>query len=174
MTPPLDERYFEWLYSQTGSVRQRNSAHTHWDLLRLLFEKEFIWFIPNDDNRAEDGIELRYEFLRELNCGAPNHWLGMGCSMLELLIGLSRRLAFEADRTPRLWFWELIDNLGFRDYNDATRFPSEVVNEVLDRVIWRTYHYDGRGGLFPLHNPRGDQRDIELWYQLSAYVVENF
>ena len=173
MTAPLDELYLMWLYDQVGDSRVKNPTRTYWRLLKLLFTKEFVWIVPNDDNRIADGKELRYEFvdqavLEDVDLG----WIHLGCSMLELLIGLSRRLAFEAEGEPRDWFWHLMDNLDLRQYNDKAKFNDRDVEEVLDRVIWRTYGPDGVGGLFPLKDAEKDQRKIELWYQLSAYVLE--
>lgn len=139
-----------------------------------MFRKEFVWFVPNDDNRAEDGRYLRCEFIEDQGLEEADvdpDWLGMGCSFLEMLVGLSRRLSFLGDGEARDWFWHLVNNLGLR-YNDRRRFPDEVVEEVLDNVIWRTYEPNGDGGLFPLRRPDRDQRDVELWYQLNAYLLE--
>jgi hypothetical protein len=92
--------------------------------------------------------------------------------MLELLIGLSRRLSFEAEGEPRDWFWDLINNLGLTHVNDQqyTAFVRDEIDDALERVIWRTYAKNGRGGLFPLQNVNQDQRDVELWYQLCQYI----
>lgn len=173
MDEPLDEIYLRWLYSQTGSVRIRNPRKTYWNLLRLLYKKEFIWIIPNDDNRVEDGRDLRYEFIDAEEIESVDiEWMHMGCSVLEMLIGLSRRLSFEAEGEPRVWFWHLMNNLGLSIYTDDTTISEDHINEVFDGVIWRTYEPDGYGGLFPLNRPERDQRDVELWYQLSAYIQE--
>lgn len=173
MSPPLDELYFQWLYSQVGSVKVKDQSKTYWELLKQLHKKEFVWVVPNDDNRVEDGRDLRMEFLAEQGIDATDsYWLRMGCSMLELLVGLSRRLAFEADGEPRGWFWHMMDNLGLRIYSDARILSTDRINEILDRVIWRTYEPDGVGGIFPLKHPKQDQREVELWYQLSAYLLE--
>jgi hypothetical protein len=32
----------------------------------------------------------------------------------------------------------------------------------------------GLGGMFPLEDPREDQRAIEIWYQMMAYINENY
>jgi hypothetical protein len=40
----------------------------------------------------------------------------------------------------------------------------------MERCVWRTYEPNGVGGFFPLENPNEDQREVELWYQMSAYV----
>lgn len=175
MNEPLDEQYFKWLYHQVASVRLKNPARTYWSLLRHIFTKEFVWLVPNDDNRVEDGRDLRYEFIEEVNVDPDPEWIGVGCSMLEMLIGLSRRLAFEAEGEPRDWFWKLIENLDLRNYSDAYykhKSQAEVVDHVLDAVIWRTYDTDGYGGLFPLQNPKEDQCEVELWYQMSCYILE--
>jgi hypothetical protein len=173
MTKPLDELYFTWLYSQVGDTKIKNPNRTYWNMLKVLFTKEFVWLIPNDDNRMEDGKDLRYEFVDQSGLfDVDPHWLNIGCSMFELLVALSRRLAFEAEGEPREWFWHLISNLGLRDFKDSRRFSEAEVEHILDRVIWRQYDSDGHGGLFPLKNPHRDQRQVELWYQLGDYVIE--
>lgn len=171
---PLDELYFLWLCDQVGTAHHRNDPSTaYYKLLKLLHCKEFVWFIPNDDNRAEDGRDLRKEFSEheQIQILEPG-WMKLSCDMLELLIALSRRLAFEADGEPRAWFWEMINNLGLYEYRDGKRLPLNKIDEILDQVIWRTYEPDGAGGLFPLREAREDQREVELWYQMSAYLLE--
>jgi len=178
MDAPLDELYFVWLYNQVGDSEAKDPSRTYWVMLKQLYCKEFVWLIPNDDNRVEDGKELRYEFVDQSGLNdVDRNWIDLGCSMLELLIALSRRLSFEAEKKPRDWFWHMLDNLDLRKYNDKYRsrsrkFPVKEVDEILDRVIWRTYTYNGEGGLFPLDSAPSDQRETELWYQLSAYVLE--
>jgi len=174
MSEPLDELYFTWLYSQVATVEVRHPSRTYWQVLRVLYKKEFVWLIPNDDNRIEDGKDLRYEFIDDV--GVPNvddGWVNLGCSMLELFIGLSRRLSFEAEGEPEQWFWRLMENLDLEKYNDNMPLPESKVDNILDQVIWRTYSKTGRGGLFPLKKgSRKDQREVELWYQLSEYVLD--
>jgi hypothetical protein len=174
MAVPIDELYFEWLYNQVANLKLRNPARTHWSLLRQLYSKEFDWFVPNDDNRAEDGKDIRREFLSEVNAPYDPGWEDLGCSMLELFIGIARRLSFEADGEPDVWFWHLIETLGLLEFSDKNynQEAERVIDEALERVIRRTYDYDGRGGLFPLRNPPSDQRNVEIWYQLSAYLIE--
>lgn len=174
MNKPLDELYFEWLYSQVGSIDVNpHETATYWGLLRLLFTKEFVWFVPNDDNRAEDGKELRTEFSHDLVTKIEQSWFKLGCSMLELLIAIARRLSFETDGEARVWFWHLINNIELKEYDDSSHIDELSVNEILDTVIWRTYRSNGQGGLFPLRRADKDQRNVELWYQLSAYLLEN-
>jgi hypothetical protein len=169
----LDDQYLTWLYSQVGEVRTRKSSKTFWNLFRQLFSIEFVWIIPNDDNRAEDGRELRREWATGTNTEVDPNWLSLGCSFLELLIGLSRRLAFEVDGDACDWFWHLINNLGLLGYHDRSNFKAEEVEDITSTVIWRTYDCNGNGGLFPLQHTLNDQRRVEIWYQLSEYLLQD-
>lgn len=105
----LDDRYLSWLYGQVAVVKTRKSSKTYWNLLRYLYSTEFVWFVPNDDNRAADGKELRREWMAETGIHPDAEWLSLGCSFLEMLIGLSRRLAFETEEDASFWFWHLIE-----------------------------------------------------------------
>lgn len=172
----LDERYLEWLYKSVAVLKNRNPARSYWNLCVALFSTEFEWFIPNDDNRIMDGKDLREEFLDISGYKGDKDWLEQGCSMLEMLVALSRRIAFEANHGDAFeWFWIMIDNVGLRPFVDADfndDFNTDV-GVILERVIQRTYDPDGSGGLFPLSATREDQRQVEIWYQLAAYLLEN-
>lgn len=173
MNKPLDELYLSWLYECVADPEIANPSQTFWNLLQHLFTKEYVWLIPNDDNRVEDGRALREEFIEDLGLDDMDpDWMNLECSVLEMMIALSRRLSFQGGGEPRDWFWRLIDNLGL-NIADQQRFPRSRVEEVLDRQIWRTYQSNGAGGLFPLRHPHRDQRDVEIWTQLNAYLLEN-
>ena len=133
-------------------------------------------FAVSHRHRIEDGKDLRYEFVEQSGLeDVDRAWTQLGCSILELLVGLSRRLAFEAEGQPYEWFWQLVINAGLSKFSDSAmvyEFSEEMIDEILDRIIFRTYTPDGHGGLFPLQRPEHDQRKIELWYQLNAYLLE--
>lgn len=177
MKAPLDELYFAWLYGQVADHHQTNPRDTYWNLFRVLYKKEFAWFVPNDDNRAVDGMLMRQKFAESQGIFVTDeYWLRLGCSMLELLIGIAKRMAYEdeQERGHVFWFWHLMGNLRLRNYSDAFKLDEQDIDERLERIIWRTYDEDGRGGLFPLRRPNGkDQRKVEIWYQLSAYLLEH-
>lgn len=169
----LDDQYFTWLYGLVADVKTRKGPRTYWNLLKKLFCTEFAWFIPNDDNRAEDGRELRFEWASSVDVNVDTHWVTLGCSFLEMLIGLARRLEFQTDRDSIFWFWHLIGNLGLLGHNDRSNFLEDDVERRIDAVIWRTYDCDGNGGLFPLREPCKDQRKVEIWFQLSEYLLQD-
>lgn len=172
---PLDERYLEWLYAFIGAVRNRNPARSHWLLIEKLYHIEFTWFVPNDDNRIADGIDLREEFIAATDAERNRPWLEEGCSVLEMLVALCRRAEFESNHDTYYWFMRILDNLNLREYFDD-QFDEEVqmlIDDVIKVVIDRTYRSDGVGGLFPLRHPDTDQREVEIWYQMAAYLLEN-
>jgi hypothetical protein len=171
----LDERYLEWLYSLIGIVRNNNPRRSHWLLTAQLYQKEFLWYVPNDDNRVADGLDLREEFINCTGAERDRTWLEEGCSVLEMLIALCRRIEFESVHDSYYWFWKIIENLhlqGFVDeeYSDDNQL---AVEDIFNTVIDRTYDSNGDGGLFPLKHPNQDQRRVEIWYQMSAYLLEN-
>jgi hypothetical protein len=170
---PLDELYFTWLYEQVADPDFEDEGLTYWEVLKVLFKTDFAFVIRMDENRVEDGKALRRKFIAEQSLsGVPDHWIEIGCSVLELMLGLAERLEFLADGKTHYWFWELMGNLGLRRYNDSQEIPYEDVEEILNKVIFRQYDADGYGGFFPLRRPQRDQRGLELWAQLNDYVQE--
>lgn len=164
---PYDPQYLSWLTNQI-SVPVGNRTYSQ--MLTELHNKEFVWIIPNDDNRIADGMELRGEFFGQYNGGISED----GASVLEVLIALSRRLAFVADGDPEVWAWRLLKNLELDKFWDPLKSAKKVqdLDDRLEALIWRTYHSDGQGGFFPLAWPTEDQRRVELWYQMNAYIDE--
>lgn len=170
----LDSRYLDWLYSQIGP-NNRNPARSYSLLAEQLHNTEFTWSVPNDDNRLEDGVDLREEFLEFIQAERDRRWLRQNASMLEVLIALSRRAEFESTHEAYDWFWRMVSNIGLRDYTDDV-YDERVhdhVEDVIADVIERRYDSNGHGGLFPLHDPETDQRRVELWFQMSSYLLEN-
>lgn len=166
MTLALNERYLRYLESQISF----NGRTKYRDLLHLMHEKEFgPWFIPNDDNRIVDGHDVRIEWLMSFDGSG----LQGPVSFLEVLIALSRRIAFIIGESPKGWAWQLLCNIELHRMRDPlSRYKTAKANDIMETVIWRTYDPDGVGGFFPLNRPREDQRKVEIWYQMNAYIRE--
>lgn len=179
----VQEEYFKWLYSKIENSREARPEKSFWILAEQMFNKEFRYFVPNDDNRAQDGLDLRYQFIVGDNGWHPSYVDRLGpCSFLEMLIALSERMDFEVEydeslgSSPGEWFWVLMKNLELDRFTDDEYLERDCrgyVNTVLEVVIERRYSHNGDGGLFPLNNPPDDQRDVEIWYQMSAWLMEN-
>lgn len=173
MPEPLDNLYFNWLYNKVCDSSARTPQLKFTNLLKEIHSIEFTWLIVGDDNRAEDGCDLRMEFINESGLEPSHMWLGENCSVLEMLIALARHAGFQTDSQPKEWFWIFLGNLGLSDFNNARRHNSTYIRDVVENFVWRTYDPNGQGGLFPLDNADRDQTEVELWYQLSTFLFEN-
>lgn len=168
MSKPIEEQYFDWLCAKVIPLHSDN----YYGLLSVMFKMEFVWIEHGDHNRAAEGLELRADFLTETNVGPDRLWLELPASVLEVLIALAKRANFQTDLPVREWFWQFIVNLGLEDYRRITDSDIPAITQKLNVLIWRTYGSDGRGGLFPLHEPHRDQRRIEIWFQFCDYVED--
>jgi hypothetical protein len=160
----LDNDYYMWLCElvRAGENGGNGDKHgerrrTYWNLCTALYCKEFSWSVPNDDNRAFEGKNLREKFCEENGIEYIVDQFPEEVSMLELVIGLAYRCetimdGSDSERPMSDWFWKIMRNAGldaFDDGNFDTMDDSEV-DEILDRIIERTYQRNGVGGLFPL------------------------
>lgn len=144
-------------------------------LIKELYVKNFYAIIERDKNRIYDGLNLREKYM-----GDDADYIEGECSVLEMMIALAQRIdniMFDPDMgdgTAR-WFWEMIENLGLENFPDED-FSTKAVDHIIDTFVDRKYDANGHGGLFPLEYPdsRIDQRDIEIWYQMQAYLNENY
>jgi hypothetical protein len=175
MDEPIEDLYFNWLYAKVAYRKISTPSTRYQSLLYYLHRTEFVWLVSGDDNRAEEGQELRREFLYELNEDSEITWMDMGCSVLEMLIAFSKRAAFHTDESPESWFWVCIDNLGLSELYDSSysdNKKAEIIGPVLEVFVWRMYDKLGRGGLFPLRRSDQDQSKVEIWYQFCEYLID--
>lgn len=174
----MRRKYFEWLCS---FVKPFVCDHSYRFLMLHLFRTDFYAVIPMDENRASDGIELRYRFGREKRIrmsDIANVLDVKDCSVLEMMVALSLRCEEQivdepdvGDRTRKL-FWSMINNLGLNRMDDES-YDSFEVEDRLDIFLNREYKSDGTGGLFKLRRTRHDLRNVEIWYQMMWYLSEN-
>lgn len=177
---PLEERYFSWLYSKVRATRDDAPGMSYMQVCSRMHRVKFNWSIPNDDNRAADGKELRVEFLDQEEHRDPENgdkeWLGLDASVFEVLVALCLRANFNIGIDVEQFFETLLINLSLTDCFDAA-LTSERNRQRVSRVIKkfneRQYSHNGQGGLFPLQDPQSDQREVEIWYQMAAYMTEN-
>lgn len=171
----IKKAYFRWLCEKID----REDDRDYEKFLSDLHEKEFYGGVPNDDNRAVDGENLRVDFGNETRMRYVQY-LVRPCSILEMLVGLALRMDYilfnsvEGERPDR-WFWVLIKNLELLPYEcDDPEIDGKrrVNNNIIARFLERRYDKDGKGGLFPLKNSVIDQRNVEIWYQMSAWINE--
>lgn len=175
----IDE-YFNWLCEIVCKNRVSDQI-TYTKLLTYLHNTAFRYSIQRDENRAEDGIELRYKFAYEKNL---EHYptikeiesaLSGPCSVLEMMVALALRCehtimddAKVGDRT-RQWFWGMCRNIGLGGMRDGL-FDKMEAEEIINRFLDRQYEPNGKGGLFTIRGCDTDLRRVEIWHQLCWYL----
>lgn len=166
----MRERYFHWLLKFIGNGLFRKNSY--FELLEYLFNTEFEWSIPMDENRAADGIDLRHRFVTERgeDQEASYRILSGPANVLEVLVALSIKMEYIARGSIDLskssqWFWGMIKCLDILDCYDGN-FDGEHVTKV-------AYFLDGwmdpesEISIFP--NGEG-----ELWSQAMNFLSEIF
>ena len=161
-----DDEYFEWLYEIVCDGRF--SRHISFrKLLMHMHDVEFMYVILKDENRAEEGVELRRRFSGHSQYGP--------CSVLEMILALAIRCEENIMANPDYgnrtgqWFWGMVNNIGLGGMDDSN-YDRDYVNSVLERFVNRQYEPDGKGGLFTIPNCDRDLREVEIWHQLCWYL----
>lgn len=160
-------KYKQWLLKKVGF-----DDNHYKKLIQFLDQTNYIWNIDWDENREMDGRYLREECNLDLNpMDAP-------VSVLEVLIAFAIRIDDEylgdpRDPHPEVIFSEMLDNLGLLYYDDS-HFSWSAIQNSLRVWLNREFEPNGVGSPFPLRHPPYDQREIQLWDQMNAYISENY
>jgi hypothetical protein len=171
----LNKRYFEWM-CQLVCGEDHPDWMSYQKLLSYLHDRDFVYTIGFDGNRAADGVDLRYRFAYEhhynntvLDC------LDRGaCSVLEMMVALAIKCEEYmddpeiGDQTGR-WFWDMVASLGLTDMTDLY-FDESHVNQVITKFLGRNYSPNGKGGLFTVRRSKHDLREVEIWHQMCWYL----
>lgn len=173
----VSNEYFRWMLD-TVYENDYSEAVSYKKLLTHLHNMTFTFSIPNDMNRAEDGISLRHRFAFANNYDDSIDEildiLNGPCSVLEMMVALATHCEelmdnpTVGDRTGQ-WFWGMIVNLGLGSMTDKN-FDRKYVDMCIKRFLNRDYDPDGKGGLFTIKGNRRDLRTVEIWYQLCWYI----
>lgn len=179
----MSNGYFRYLGEIVGADTLMRG--NYWYLLKTLHSMEFYWIIDRDENRARDGENLRVKYFYEVNSEDTKYddILYRPCTVLEMLVALAIRIegitaGWEQDSKDRTadWFWEMVRNLDLMDCSDDNWSENcrAKVQYYIQNFMDRKYETNGVGGLFPLKSVCQNQRRVEVWYQMQAYIQENY
>lgn len=170
----INDEYFSWMCDKVCGERFAESI-SYRKLLTFLHNVEFVWIIPMDRNRVDDGLSLRRHFI--LDVGYEEHvaeYISGPCSVLEMMIALAIHMEDWMDdyrygnRTGQ-WFWGMVRSLGLNGMYDIA-YDEDHVQEIILNFLNRDYEPDGRGGLFTIRGCRDDLRDVEISVQRNWYL----
>ena len=158
--------YFDWLYFMVvpngGKFRK---------LLTMLHTMEFKYFVEYDENRASDGVNLRWYYVDDGGNDEILRWKEP-CTVLEMLIALAMHMdKIVGDRELDIvhWFWLMLDNLDLAWMKDDKYDKTYVYGRVA-MFLDREYEPDGNGNIIYIPDSPDDLRDVEIWNQMCWYL----
>ena len=167
----MSDGYFYWMCNIVCGNTVIDGPRAYNKLLQYLYDRDFVFINPMDENRAIAGVDLRYRYNKE----AAQELKGKPCSILEMMVALALQceesimMSPDYDDRTSQWFWEMIQSLGLDEMNDGS-FNIRSVNHIVDVFLERRYRPNGKGGLFTIRNCDYDLRDIDIWYQMNWYL----
>lgn len=180
MKNQIRDDYRNWLIGLACSWCAIKGNYTQ--LMEYLYSQPFVPRYANDNNRMQDGFEMRFHFI-ELS-GNPNYtyhdvykYLNEDCNMLEMMTALAQRCEDHIMGDPDIgdrsgvWFYNMIANMHLDQMTDEN-FDILKVSRAVENVIDHHYARNGDGGLFSVRNPDIDMRNAEIWYQMNWYLGE--
>lgn len=171
----VNEEYYAWLVRFV--LENKHLENISFDkLLSFLHNTEFRYLINRDENRAEDGVALRYRFSCDgLGIQDAESYITGPCSVLEMMVALALRCEENIMSDPRYgnrtaqWFWKMIVSLGLGGMTDDW-FDEYEASYVINKFLDRRYEPNGKGGLFTIKNCDRDLRTVEIWVQMCWYL----
>lgn len=155
--------YLPWLIRR-GCLDEYRDLASAWD------EMEFVWYIPEDGDKAIQALRMRdeYEYETGRSC------LRQGpASFLELFVSITDTLTAMIYQDRAVFTKSILMNLGVRNAQDALFAEPAVYARAIDSaemVMHRTYQKNGYGGLFMV--PGADLREIPLRDQMLIWANE--
>lgn len=176
--------YLCWLMNQCQL--EAAGPYGYLSLCEILLDTYFLSLIEFDENRAEEGRELREEWAESQGGDiSETEMLPYTCNMLELILVMARRMAYEMmdsqyEAGVGKWVMEILENAGLATFrNDYFETDPEYhgnrIKAILKDIIYRRYLHTGDGGFFPAKfYTTKDYRKMELLTQMNNYLAENY
>ena len=153
--------YTSWLI-QRGCLENYTELALVWD------ELDFVWYIPEDEDKAVQALRMRDEYCYETGMPSPRQ---APPSFLEVFVSITDTLTAMLYQDRESFTKSILLNVGARSYSDDGRPPSEIRKESLniaERVMYRTYSRNGTGGLFRI--PGVDTLEMPLTTQMIQWA----
>ena len=176
----LKDLYFDWLFKRVTDFNPQRKRFKK--LLRYLFDRDFYWLLPLDENRYYDALNLREDFFDEIAEGGrpisieevEDNFGNQTCNLLEVMVALAIRCEIDivgnsSYGTSEIWFWRMINNLGLYTMDDYD-FDHEMTAKIIDIFLSRKYEPDGEGNIFYIRGDKRYMREVEIWCQMCWYV----
>ena len=178
-------QYHDWLFDRIGVNPEDHEIEC---LCGLLLVLPFEAVLKEDGNIIESALYLRRTFIRDYDADEKRRFYqSMGpCSILEMLCVLLEKMSYMLIENPLAsseqgaLFFELIDNLELGWINDRSfqqnpEWCNDYIEEAIQTFTYRDYDENGQnGGLFPVEHAPFDMREVGLYQQMDAYLIEKY
>jgi hypothetical protein len=178
----LNDKYFKWLLGILGFKEFTSCRYI--SMLSYLYSVDFKLTDPivgHDDNRLNDGFELRADYSNSFTDPDLPDIFGEPVSVLEVLVAFARRIdddiMYDGTLHASKWFFIMIDNLGMTNFTDdrlGIDWTIDDVEQIINIWMSRQFDFDGTGSIFPVKTTTFDQRNVEMWYQMQEWFNENY
>lgn len=131
-------------------------------------ELDFVWYIPEDEDKAIQALRMRDEYCYETGMPSPRQ---APPSFLEVFVSITDTLTAMLYQDRESFTKSILLNVGARSYSDDWRPPSEIRKaslSIAERVMYRTYSRNGTGGLFRI--PGADALEMPLTTQMIQWA----
>lgn len=165
--------YTFWLLSNLMSDEDHN---TYYFLGLVLNGIEFYYTMPEDENRALDGISLRKSYSNNTEDDIFGI-MSCGCTALELLVALSmhmNNITYYPGDNESAWFWIMLENLDIKisDKDWPKQDSLDIIKSNLSRWFDRKFTKKGKGSPFPMKKCQEDLRHVNMWDHMQWYIGE--
>lgn len=153
--------YTRWLI-QRGCLENYSELASVWD------ELDFVWYIPEDEDKAIQALRMRDEYCYETENPSPRQ---APASFLEVFVSITDTLTAMLYQDREKFTKTILLNMGAYSYSDDGRLLSEIHEEALaiaERVMYRTYGRNGSGGLFRI--PGSDILETPITSQMIMWA----
>ena len=158
-------KHFEWPDNYYIWLCDMIDLETHIDcsdFVSFLYDTEFTWSVPKDNNRAFDGIYLRQDYIYDYPDDEGN-WMNDSCSWLEMLVALARRIRIELMPDYNLeiedWFWKIIHIWG-------PEFDENLLCKTLCKIE--------KTGFTVKNFQKTDILSADIWQQVQFWLAKNY
>ena len=168
MPAPLNSYVYYLLSDKLGLDDEEAKAYNF--LSMELIKLPFRYTHPMDENRWQDGMNLRHDFTYETEKFLDSSsGILPGCSFLEMLVALSCKCENQIMRNidignrTKKWFYMMLKCLDFykmTNKNWQFEYSEEVKNKVNEGKI---FHFKTK-----------KVENEEIWKQLMVYLRENY
>ena len=175
-------QYIEWI--SIGKLRMDYQEFSKYNaMIWALVDIPFSYIHPMDENRYNDGMNMRIEF-ENLTSWDISQEAGYRdqCTVYEMMAALAYRCEHQLmrdgsgiDRT-KFWFFEMCKNLDILKW-DFDHLNYDYKKDIDTKIgVWlrREYEFDGRGGAFPIKNATENQKNVQIWEQMNQFLMEKW